>query len=245
MSTSPSDRSQKPNFVSVSRFMALLAIGFGLGACKLPMDPSRSLQTASILGKVSDSPTATDKKSLLPEAVAATSRKGFVYSPYMTEKKLINVGACTPGDQVWCPYTKKPFLVPGDSKELAARITYHPSPLFQYAEPKEYVTRREPTRVLNTADPLAILKRLGLEVFHIDLSNPPENIGPHGWLPFAKQIPDSPGMVYSPFTRGSQIVDVTGFVPGVEVTCPYTGKLFRVPAMEGNVPLPISKVSRS
>ena len=36
----------------------------------------------------------------------------------------------------------------------------------------------------------------------------------------------------SPFAAKHQLVDVTGLPVGMEVKCPYTGKLFRVPPQD-------------
>ena len=48
-------------------------------------------------------------------------------------------------------------------------------------------------------------------------------------IPFGNPIPGRPGFVNSPFAAKHQLVDVTGLPTGMEVKCPYTGKLFRVP----------------
>jgi hypothetical protein len=48
-------------------------------------------------------------------------------------------------------------------------------------------------------------------------------------IPLGRRIANRPGFVNSPHAAPHQIVDVTGLPPGMEVTCPYTGKLFRVP----------------
>ncbi len=49
-------------------------------------------------------------------------------------------------------------------------------------------------------------------------------------LPFASTVPGRPGLVNSPYAGKYQLVDVTGLAPGQEVKCPYSGKLFKVPA---------------
>lgn len=48
-------------------------------------------------------------------------------------------------------------------------------------------------------------------------------------VPFGTTIPWRPGFVNSPFAAKNQLVDVTGLPVGMEVKCPYTGKLFMVP----------------
>ncbi len=49
-------------------------------------------------------------------------------------------------------------------------------------------------------------------------------------LPYGKVVTGRQGLVTSPYAGSSQLVDVTGMGPGQPVKCPYTGKLFRVPA---------------
>lgn len=49
-------------------------------------------------------------------------------------------------------------------------------------------------------------------------------------LPYGRAVAGRPGLVTSPFAGSSQLVDVTGMGAGQPVKCPYTGKLFRVPA---------------
>lgn len=51
-------------------------------------------------------------------------------------------------------------------------------------------------------------------------------------IPFGASITGRPGFVNSPFAAKHQLVDVTGLPTGMEVKCPYTGKLFRVPPQD-------------
>lgn len=59
-------------------------------------------------------------------------------------------------------------------------------------------------------------------------------------IPFGTAIAGRPGFVNSPFAAKHQLVDVTGLPTGMEVKCPYTGKLFRVPP-QANEPAPATK----
>lgn len=51
-------------------------------------------------------------------------------------------------------------------------------------------------------------------------------------VPFGRPVVWRPGFVNSPSAKPNQFVDVTGLPAGMEVKCPYTGKLFRVPAVD-------------
>lgn len=49
-------------------------------------------------------------------------------------------------------------------------------------------------------------------------------------IPFGINVPGRSGYVRSPFAKEHQLVDVTGLKVGESVTCPFSGKAFRVPA---------------
>ena len=50
-------------------------------------------------------------------------------------------------------------------------------------------------------------------------------------LPVGERVAGKPNYVYSPFAAANQVVDVEGYEPGTKVKCPYSGKIFEVPAI--------------
>jgi len=56
--------------------------------------------------------------------------------------------------------------------------------------------------------------------------SPPE---PKENLPYGIPVPESKGMVQSPYEPDKGLVDVSGLKRGTRVRCPYSGKHFRVP----------------
>ncbi len=170
-----------------------------------------------------------------PTAEAFSGQQGYVYSPHTRPRKLVNVTAFTPGAEVLCPYTLEPFVVPASApSEMAARqAPPADSPLWSddLSRPagETAASRRSPGPASRdphrsddpTSNPAVI------EVASRDLSSSllPAPAGP----PYGKWVEGVPGRVYSPFASKTQQVDVSGLAPGVEVKCPYTGKIFRVP----------------
>lgn len=61
------------------------------------------------------------------------------------------------------------------------------------------------------------------------VSAPPK---PENDLPYGTSVAGRPNMVNSPYAGKTQLVDVSGMTSGQTVKCPYTGKLFKVPASQ-------------
>ncbi|MCB1210712.1 MAG: hypothetical protein KDK97_15380, partial [Verrucomicrobiales bacterium] len=63
-------------------------------------------------------------------------------------------------------------------------------------------------------------------------NNPPPAVAEAATIPYGSAVAGRPGFVNSPYAAKHQLVDVTGLPVGMEVKCPYTGKLFRVPPQD-------------
>ncbi|MCB1275977.1 MAG: hypothetical protein KDL09_05325 [Prosthecobacter sp.] len=125
------------------------------------------------------------------------------------------------GSKVVCPYTQRPFLVPGgvttsNSSVASSRPKTTPSAperpkTTPAAANSNVAAMNNATSPASTPSPAA---------------TPPSSVAE---LPYGTSIAGRPGFVNSPFAAKHQLVDVTGLPVGMEVKCPYTGKLFRVP----------------
>ena len=171
------------------------------------------------------------------------SQAGFVRSPYTNPPRLVIVKDASPGTTMICPYTHKPFVVP------AGFISAPHTKTEAYVSNDSPPTRQISSSALNQsgASPKVIVnnKEFG-QVFpspearsnspiKSEFTNSPVNITPPAEnktlqdAPYGNPIPGRPGFVNSPHAARNQLVDVTGLPAGMEVKCPYSGKLFRVP----------------
>lgn len=73
-------------------------------------------------------------------------------------------------------------------------------------------------------------------------TTPPAPAAPKQDLPYGTPVAGRPNMVNSPYAQKSQLVDVAGMSAGQTVKCPYTGKLFKVPAPQSSAPRVESKM---
>lgn len=62
-------------------------------------------------------------------------------------------------------------------------------------------------------------------------------------VPYGTPVPGRPGLVSSPYAGQYQLVDVTGLGAGQEVKCPYSGKIFRVPAAQSVLNIPSTNLA--
>lgn len=181
--------------------------------------------TAPQSGGVSMAPVTPAAAAKTPTAEVFPGNRGFVYSPFTRPKKLVNTKGFAPGEQALCPYTLELFIVPdyGQNSAVAGR-----KETSRMGPEKEKKVDGSPS----PSNPAVV------ELVSSDLSSPLPS-----WPaspPNGSWVPGRAGYVYSPFAAKHQLVDVTGIAPGVEVKCPYTGKLFRVPEhAEVTAPVPV------
>ena len=151
-----------------------------------------------------------------PFATPVPGRPGFVFSPYVPGHKIVNVSPFAAGTEVRCPYTMQPFQVPDFT--VPAPPLVRPQPQRSIAET---ASLRADSPTLPVAGQVPLL-----------IPNPapqPPSISGFPEIPLGSRVPGRPGFVYSPFAQKNQLVDVAGIAPGVEVKCPYSNQLFRVP----------------
>ena len=68
--------------------------------------------------------------SSMPTATAVADLPGYVRSPFTNPPRLVDVRGMSAGSKVVCPYTQKPFLVPGGVTVApsAPKIASSPAP---------------------------------------------------------------------------------------------------------------------
>lgn len=177
----------------------------------------------------------------LPVASSVADLPGYVRSPYTTPGRLVDVRGMSGGSKVVCPYTLKPFIVPNSIKmSNAPRVASSPKPRVQNITPRvadntRPAPKREeprPTTPVTTPAPnsnvAAMTKPAPEPKIEPSTAPAPQN-APVSELPYGSAIPGRSGFVNSPYAAKHQLVDVTGLPTGMEVKCPYSGKLFRVP----------------
>lgn len=183
-------------------------------------------------------------------AQSVPSLPGFVRSPYTNPPRLVDVKGATPGSTMVCPYTHRPFVIPNDYKNppsnLASEETDRngpPTPTVSPINPEKLPqanvvnhtasaeSHPSTPKVASTPPPT---EKAPTTVQPLPQPTPPAP-GPKPNvqdIPYGTPIAGRPGLVYSPFADKNKVVDVTGLPVGMEVKCPYTGKLFRVPPQD-------------
>jgi hypothetical protein len=157
--------------------------------------------------------------STMPVAQTVPDLPGYVRTPFTNPPRLVDVRGMAAGSKVVCPYTQRPFLVPGSVSATNMASSRPKAP----AAPE----RPRTTPAEANSNVAAMTKPAPSAPSTPATSPAPATTAPE--LPYGTAIAGRPGFVNSPYAAKHQLVDVTGLPVGMEVKCPYTGKLFRVP----------------
>ena len=138
-------------------------------------------------------------------AEAVLGAPGLVYSPY-AEGMLVDVKKFNSGDTVICPHSGLKFIVPDN------------------VEP-----------IINLDDQMLAVAAVNAEKSGNSVStiedkesdNNREKVILEGQK--AKRVLGKENLVFSPYTKGTYVVDITGLMPGERARCPYTGRIFTIP----------------
>jgi hypothetical protein len=169
----------------------------------------------------------------MPVAKSVPDLPGYVRTPFTNPPRLVDVRGMTAGSTVVCPYTQKPFLVPsGANRTSSANVASNSSQRSSLTIPTrtpQSSASTQTTASTTKPKPKPSTTPAPTKKTTPNVASTPTLDAPAPSIPFGKSITGRPGFVNSPFAATHQLVDVTGLPVGMEVKCPYTGKLFKVP----------------
>lgn len=185
-------------------------------------NPAAQTPAAPVVGPEAPAtpPPAMLNASTMPVAQTVPDLPGYVRTPFTNPPRLVDVRGMAAGSKVVCPYTQRPFLVPGSVSTTNVAASRPKAP----AAPERPRTTPPAEANSNVA---AMTKPAPSAPTTSAPATAPSSAAPE--LPYGTAIAGRPGFVNSPYAAKHQLVDVTGLPVGMEVKCPYTGKLFRVP----------------
>lgn len=192
----------------------------------------------------------------IPMAQPVPGLAGYVRTPYTTPPRLVDVRGMTPGSKVVCPFTNKPFLVPVSPTTPQVAAAPAPPPEPPKIVPPSSISPTlpapsSPVAALTTPAGTNLPSPTTKPIPQPAANTPASRAGSSQQAPaqpktevqdapYGIPIAGRPGFVNSPFAAKHQLVDVTGLPAGMEVKCPYTGRLFRVPPpdqAQGKIPV--------
>jgi hypothetical protein len=128
--------------------------------------------------------------------------------------------------------TTGPTAPPRSTSENLPKVTLNDRPTQPVAPPPQVQPKPEPKTKPAPAPSSVASNKPTAPPLTAPTTPPAAENKPVQDIPFGSAIAGRPGFVNSPFAAKHQLVDVTGLPTGMEVKCPYTGKLFRVPPQE-------------
>ncbi len=205
-----------------------------------------------VVANTTPSPAMIDAKSI-PQAQTVPGLVGYVRTPYTNPPRLVDVRGMNAGSKVVCPFTNKPFLVPASTALEPAKVAAAPVPTYSpVAQTPKTLSPAPVQKAPTTPTTVAAMNKpqpsappapaptssispkpqVAATPAPAPSASPPPAKVETQEIPFGNAISGRPGFVNSPYAAKHQLVDVTGLPVGMEVKCPYTGKLFRVPPQE-------------
>jgi len=183
----------------------------------------------------------------------------YVRSPYTSPAQLVKIENVSADGTMICPYTKRPFYVPGYarkkravpdqetalvSNEIKPRMKRDAASKPEKDEGEVTILHQSRADDVNTLRKRQVVDETSAPALpsmlepRLDDATSASSVvetsaaSVDSKLPYGIRVAGQKDFVRSPFAAAHQLVDVAGMPVGSEVKCPYSGKLFRVPAPE-------------
>lgn len=164
--------------------------------------------------------------------------RGYVFTPHLGERKMVDVRRFSAGQEVLCPYTYRSFVVPdfdlggggfGENVATMGVVGSSSGGGVDGSSWAQLASNRTDVPVIRM-DGEELARRMEESAADADRSaRRSRSEQEDAEMPVGRWVAGRPGFVYSPFASESQLVDVTAVEPGTVVVCPYTGRKFRLP----------------
>lgn len=180
-----------------------------------------------------------------PERPAPTVKQETESPRVVLNDKAVTPSAPAPAPAPTAPAESRPMPTP--SAPAVAQSTPAPAPVTTTPAPAPSAPTKAPTTAPKETAPTkpapSVAKNTPpVKSAPVVSAPPPAAPKPVQEIPYGDAIPGRPGFVNSPYAAKHQLVDVTGLPAGMEVKCPYTGKLFRVPMQDMASSKPVETV---
>ncbi len=215
----------------------------GEGRERLRFDAAGAESDADLGGRSAPEPPAPDPAPLASKPDGLTAKRvpgqpNHVFSPYAPANQVVDVTGLNPGERARCPFSNRVFVVPPAAAPQPADATKPDGGQTRTEAQKEGA--REVADMAEKLDFRVIEDRAEQEAGAAEKPAPEEPDPMPELAPGPEPDPTAdagtptaswsakPGYVASPY--GGHLVDVRGKASGATVRCPFSGKLFKVPA---------------